>query len=185
MKKFVSMIIILVMAACLMVPVFASAQSVVRGDYMWVNCADGKRLNVRTQPAKNASLVCRIDCGTQVEIVDDIDGTWALIALNGKPTGYVMSRFLVASKPGKYEITERDDNFVAVTPYTVQALARGKNTDQSVGLRVKPNKTAQAIRRLQAGDELEVIARGNTWSKVRDFFTGKVGFVANDYIARV
>ena len=96
-----------------------------------------------------------------------------------------MSRFLVASKPGKYEITERDDNFVAVTPYTVQALARGKNTDQSVGLRVKPNKTAQAIRRLQAGDELEVIARGNTWSKVRDFFTGKVGFVANDYIARV
>ncbi len=50
---------------------------------------------------------------------------------------------------------------------------------------MKPNKTAQAIRRLTAGDELKVIAVGNTWSRVIDLTTGKTGYVANDYIERL
>ena len=41
--------------------------------------------------------------------------------------------------------------------------------------------TSQAIRRLAAGDSLQVIARGKVWSKVMDPLTGKTGYVANDY----
>ena len=96
-----------------------------------------------------------------------------------------MRKFLQSTQPGKYEITERDDHFVAVTPYIVSAKALNSKTDVSVGLRVKPNKTSQAIRRLDAGDQLQVIARGKVWSKVVDLRTGKTGYVANDYLMAV
>ncbi|MBQ6563411.1 MAG: SH3 domain-containing protein, partial [Clostridia bacterium] len=52
------------------------------------------------------------------------------------------------------------------------------------GLRVSPNKTAKSIRRLAAGDVLQVIATGKTWSKVVDPATGRTGYVANDYMVR-
>ena len=50
---------------------------------------------------------------------------------------------------------------------------------------MKPNKTSTAIRRLMAGDQLQVIARGQVWSQVMDPVTGKTGFVANDYIMTI
>ena len=67
-------------------------------------------------------------------------------------------------------------------PYKVTAKAINKKSDRSVGLRVNPNKTARAIRRLTAGDALQVIARGKTWSKVVDLASGNTGYVANAYM---
>ncbi|MBR3333648.1 MAG: SH3 domain-containing protein [Clostridia bacterium] len=101
-------------------------------------------------------------------------------------SGYVQVKFLVAQKPGKYEITEREDNFVSLrNPYMVSAKALNSRTERSVGLRVKPNKTSGAIRRLTAGDRLQVIAQGKTWSKVLDLQTGRTGYVANEYIQKI
>ena len=68
--------------------------------------------------------------------------------------------------------------------YTVIAKARNSKTEESVGLRVKPCKKSNAIRRLMAGDTLTVIAVGKTWSQVKDPETGKTGYVANDYIRK-
>ena len=183
MKKFLSILMVLMMAIGLMIPAFASAGSDDL-ECMWVNCEDGKRLNVRAYPGKNAPRLYQLECGTKLYILDNAGNGWVHVTTGKQDAGYVMSKFLVSSKPGKYEITEREDNFRSVNPYQVTALARGKNTEQSVGLRVKPNKTAQAIRRLEAGDRLEVIAVGKTWSRVRDLATGRTGYVANDYITR-
>lgn len=71
-----------------------------------------------------------------------------------------------------------------MTAFNVAAKALNGKTDRSVCLRVKPNKTAKAIRRLTAGDQLQVIARGKVWSKVVDLQTRKTGYVANDYIQK-
>ena len=180
MKKLLSIAIILVTVMALMVPAFAD-NATGFGKEMWVNCADGYRLNVREQPNINARLITRFDCGTKVRILKDVGNGWVYVT-NDKVTGYVMQKFLQENRPGKYEITERDDNFVAVTPYVVCAKALNDKTTTSVGLRVRPNKTSQAIRRLTAGDELEVIARGKVWSEVVDPVTGRTGFVANDYL---
>ena len=180
MKKLLSIAISLVTVMALMVPAFAE-NATGFGKEMWVNCADGYRLNVREQPNINARLITRFDCGTKVRILEDACNGWVYVT-NDKTTGYVMQKFLQEKKPGKYEITERDDHFVAVTPYVVCAKALNDKTTTSVGLRVKPNKTSQAIRRLTAGDELEVIARGKVWSEVVDPVTGRTGFVANDYL---
>ena len=181
MKKFVSIVLVILTLAALMIPAFAGAE----GTTKWVNCENGKRLNVRDSVKGN--LLYRIDCGTKVEIQTSVSTPkgWAYITVPGHAKGgYVMTKFLVASKPGKYEMTEREDDFKSVKSYTVVALARTKNSAESVGLRTKPNKTATAIRRLMAGDELTVIAVGKTWSKVKDPQTGKTGYVANDYIAK-
>ena len=95
-----------------------------------------------------------------------------------------MTKFLVDTKPGKYEITEREDNFRSVS-YTVTAKALNGKTDKSVCLRAKPNKTSSSLRRLTAGNILKVVAEGKTWSKVVDVATGMTGYVANDYLSKV
>ncbi len=189
MKTVLKILAVLMVVLSLLVPVFASAASAknVEGhEYMWVNCENGKTLNVREEPSTKAKVLYTVECGTQLIVVSDYNGEWACVYQARKRVGYVMTKFLVYEKPGKYEITEREDNFkVLDRPYTVTALARGKNTTESVGLRVKPNKTSKMVRRLQAGDTLTVIEVAKTWSRVIDDLTGETGYVANDYIAEV
>ena len=182
MKKMISMIMILVTVLAVMVPAFASAEFVEKD--MWVNCANGKTLNLRSEPRTGSDIVLRLECGTKVHVDYDAGNGWVAVS-DYRFSGYVQSKFLVDKKPGKFEITERDDNFASVTPYMVTAKALNGKTDRSVGLRVKPNKTAKALRRLNAGDQLQVIARGKIWSKVIDMQTGKTGYVANDYLTRI
>ena len=186
MKKLLSIAIILVTVLALMVPVFASADTNDSiGKDMWVNCSNGKTLNLREEPRAGARIITRLECGTKVQVDYDAGNGWVAVS-SYNWSGYVQSKFLVASKPGKFEITERDDNFITVpNPYTVSAKALNSKSSRSVGLRVSPNKTSRAIRRLNAGDQLQVVAKGKTWSKVIDLQTGKTGYVANDYISRV
>ena len=181
MKKILSIVMILVTVLALMVPAFASAEEYT-GIEMWVNCENGKKLNVRETTNTSCRIITRLECGTKVHVDYFTGDGWAAIS-DYHFSGYVQAKFLVSEKPGKYEITEREDDFVAVKePYLVSALARSAKSDSSVGLRVKPNKTSKAIRRLTAGDQLQVIARGNVWSEVVDPVNGKTGFVANDYV---
>ncbi len=184
MKKLISIVLVIMSLVGLMIPVFAGAEGT-ENVTMWVNCANGKTLNVRS--SVNGKVLYRLECGTQVEVQSAVkaDAGWSYITCkNHKNGGYVMTKFLVSKKPGKYEITERDDNFVAVTPYKVTAQSLKGHPEQSVGLRVSPNKTAKSIRRLAAGDVLEVVAIGRIWSKVVDTATGRTGYVANDYMVR-
>ena len=184
MKKILSIVMILVTVLALMIPVLASAEEY-SGVDMWVNCDNGKTLNVREEPRTGSRVITRLECGTKVQVDYFTGDGWAAIS-DYHFSGYVQAKFLVSEKPGKYEITEREDDFVAVKePYLVSAVRRSAKSDSSVGLRVKPNKTSKAIRRLTAGDQLQVIARGKVWSKVVDLQTGKTGYVANDYIRKI
>ena len=117
MKKLMTMVMALVLAIGMMIPMFASADQKTQNT-MWVNCANGKTLNVRETPSTKAKVLYRVESGKQIEILDSTDAQgWLYVRVNGKNAGYVMSKFLVAAKPGKYEITERDDNFKAVKHY--------------------------------------------------------------------
>ena len=182
MKKLIAIAIVLVTVFALMIPALAENEGF--GVDMWVNCANGKTLNVREEPTTNSRAITRLECGTKVHVDYSCGNGWVAIS-DYHFSGYVQAKFLVSSKPGKYEITERDDDFVSLkNPYMVSAKALNGKTDRSVGLRVKPNKTAKAIRRLAAGDQLQVVARGKVWSRVIDLQTGRTGYVANDYIQK-
>ena len=187
MKKIISAVLTVLLLFLAAVPVLASTLDD-QFEAMYVNCPDGKKLNLREEP--NGKIINRLENGTKVYISGGfIEKGWVAVTIEQKGkkenlTGVVQSKFLQEKKPGKYEITERDDHFEDVEkPYIVSANPLNKKTTQSVGLRVKPNKTAKAIRTLQAGDELLVLAKGKTWMKVQDKLTGKTGFVANDYVA--
>lgn len=185
MKKIISTLAVILAVFLAVVPAMADFGNY-NTDMMnpaWVNTADGKNLNVRETP--NGNVFRRLTPGTQVYILE-FTGNWAEIVMKDGKTGYVMTKFLQEGKPGKFEITEREDNFKAVKKtFTVIAKALNNKTDRSVGLRVKPNKTSRAIRRLTAGDELEVIAQGRTWFQVIDPETGKTGFVAKEYMEQI
>ena len=182
MKKLMTIALVAMMMLGLMVPLFASAE----GETLWVNCPNGKTLNLRVEPSTTARKLKQLECGTKVTVLPVSNPTagWTCVRANGKD-GWVMTKCLVETKPGKYEITERDDNFRDVAHYTVSAQPIKGHEDKSVCLRVKPNKTAKSIRRLASGDKLTVVAVGKIWSKVVDNTTGRTGFVANDYIAQV
>ena len=184
MKKVIGIVMVVMMLLGLMVPVMASADTKTQ-NYMWVNCPDGKKLNVRAEESTRSTVLYRVESGTKLEIVGSAAPGWLYVRQLGKSNGYVMAKYLMASKPGKYEITERDDSFRSVANYTVSAQPMKGQTQKSVCLRVKPNKTSKAIRRLTAGDQLTVVAVGKTWSKVVDPSTGRTGYVANDYITRM
>lgn len=180
-KKVLGILMVITTLFLAVVPAFASANSLGLLDPAYVNCENGKSLNLRESP--NGAIIGHLECGTEVWVLEHLRNGWTEITLKNGKTGYVMTKFLQEKKPGKYEITEREDNFREVRrTYTVTAKALNKKTEKSVGLRVKPNKTSKAIRTLYEGDELEVLAVGNTWLKVYDPETGRTGYVAKDYV---
>lgn len=181
MKKFISIIVAIIALFLAVAPAMAEYGNFDTSllDSTFVNTPDGKNLNVRECP--NGKILCRLTPGTKAYILN-IGSEWTEIVMKNGKTGFVMTRFIQEGKPGKYEITEREDNFQAVESRIVTAKALNSKTTKSVGLRVKPNKTAKAIRTLRAGDKLEVLAKGKTWLKVRDLQIGKTGFVARDYV---
>ena len=79
MKKIVSIVLVILTLAALMIPAFAGAE----GTTKWVNCENGKRLNVRDSVKGN--LLYRIDCGTKVEIQTSVSTPkgWAYITVPG------------------------------------------------------------------------------------------------------
>ena len=184
MKKILSIAIVLMMVLGLMIPVFASAE----GDpqIVWANRLDKCAINIHESADVNSKILYRVDCGSKLEVVPILTAVkdWTYVRRDGKAAGWVKSKFLMTRKPGKYDFTESEDDFRAVTSYTVSAKALNGKTEKSVCLRTAPNKISESLRRLAAGDTLEVIAEGETWSKVIDTTTGKTGYVANDYIEK-
>ena len=99
MKKILSIVMILVTVLALMIPVFASAEES-RGVEMWVNCENGKSLNVREEPVAGSKIITRLDCGTKVHVDYNCGNGWVAIS-DYHYSGYVQVKFLVSQKPGK------------------------------------------------------------------------------------
>ena len=93
MKKLIAILISLMTLFTLMIPVFSSAEAASDTNaVMWVNCADGKRLNVREEANTNSKVLYRLDCGTRVEISSNIPAPkgWAFVtAKDHKNGGFV------------------------------------------------------------------------------------------------
>jgi len=184
MKKLMTITLVVMMLLGLMVPVFASAAGETETKY--VNTAICRKLNLRETPSTDARILKRLKRGTAVTVLQDANATegWAHVRVSGKE-GYVMTKYLAATKPANYSKTERVANFRNVTAYKVAAKAVNGKTNRSVYLRVLPNKGAKAIRRLTAGNQLRVIATGKNWNKVVDLTTGRTGYVASAYVSRI
>ena len=131
----------LMMALMLILPAAAMAHSAVVD-----NGSDPQsRLNMRTQPSREASAVGKFVSGTQVEVIADAGNGWAQVYIGGGRagvTGYMMADYL---KPFS-EVDARESRTV-VSPYGTQ----------SVVLRDRPSNSYDAVAMLMVGESVTVI----------------------------
>ena len=60
-----------------------------------VRTADGKKLNLRDKLRSGAVILGQYPVGTQVTVLNPLDGTWNYVSVGGQ-TGYMMDKFLKA-----------------------------------------------------------------------------------------
>ena len=132
---------VLLAALLLMLPVAAMAHGAVVD-----NGSDpGSRLNMRTQPSRDASAVGKFVSGTHVEILADEGDGWVQVRIGSgeaSVTGYMMRDYLKDSS----SVDARESRTVA-SPYGTQ----------SVVLRNKPSNSYHPVAMLAVGEKVTVI----------------------------
>lgn len=194
MKKFVSILLLTVLMLSVLLPAVCLGETTA-----WVKTNNGKGLNMREEPNKNARIVKVLDYGTQLIVHEFIDG-WALV----EPADWSMSNpfwvstnYLVYSDPGPRPTTrptarptsrpiDDDDTLRTLDsvckkikylsePY--HAVIKTSRPTNFVHLRWYPNTSARYIEEYLCDTEILVLAEGGKWSQVQIADDGYVGFI--------
>lgn len=138
MKKRLTMLLVMLMMAA---PALAMAQSAVVD-----NGSDpASRLNMRSQPSKDAAVVGKFVSGTRVDVLGEAGDGWSQVCIGGgrgRVTGYMMTSYL----KGSSAVDARESRQV-VSPYGTQ----------SVVLRDRPSNSYDAVAMLMVGETVTVI----------------------------
>ena len=197
-KRFLVLIaaLVLVMSACM--------TSALAYDRMYVKTGNGKTLNVRSEPTTAAdNVILKFPYGTEVVVDYHLGNGWTCIMLAGQyDAGYVQTKFLVSSNPGKYVPSSADADLAkpatSKDSYTIEQLNNVLATGHKVNsymvtlyptrssgwvyLRWVPSRTANQLAKYGSGKEVRVIAELKDWYQVQDPDTGAVGFVYTSYV---
>ena len=202
MKKLIG----LMLAVMILAALASAATAEDQGTFMYVYTQNGKGLLVRTSMTTAAdNVVGSLPYGAKVSTYGSPKAGWTMIDYNGPgDIHYVMSRYLVKTKPAPYSpssgsgttpnpnvfdtrasVTVEQINTLlnsakAVTPYTVKV--RPTRASGWVYLRWIPSRHAKQIATFAANQELTVIAELKDWYQVQDPATGRVGFVYKSYV---
>lgn len=181
-KRFLAL---LCMVAILMMalPLTASASTA-----YYVYTSNGKPLNMRSDMVTHAdNRIASIPYGTKVSVQEFMESdTWAYIKYNGK-YGYVMTRYLVSTKPkalSTSESTSSEVSYAKMVEANYTATVRPSAPGGFVNLRWGPSKSTPIQEKLYDGQTLEVIEQNNTWAQVRVVATGHVGFIMRSFITQ-
>ncbi|MGG0790594.1 SH3 domain-containing protein, partial [Peribacillus simplex] len=138
-------------------------------DFMFVHVSTGS-LNMRKDGAEDASIVAKLENGTQVTVYSESKG-WAKIKANGND-GYVSTKYLSATKPGT--LTKSAVTIKTTTKYvnvSTGSLNMRKNASDSAGM----------VAKLTRGTQVTVYSESNGWAKVKA--NGKEGYVSSKYLS--
>lgn len=103
------------------------------------------RLNMRSQPSRDAAAIGKFVSGTRLEVLGDAGDGWSQVRIGGgrgSVTGYMMTSYLKDSSA----IDARESRKV-VSPYGTQ----------SVVLRDRPSNSYDAVAMLMVGETVTVI----------------------------
>ncbi len=167
---------------------------------MYVYTENGGKLNVRSEPrVKDGNVVEQIEFGTEVKVLAPVAGTaeWYAVENAKAPnkTGFVMTRYLVETKPEKSqqqidEAAEKAANLEELNRQlaTLHAVeqpfmiaVRAARTSGWVNFRVGPGIASDRISSLPDGRELKVVGETSKWYQATDMETGKTGFISKNY----
>ena len=197
MKKFIGLILAMMMLVAAVSAALAESQ----GTEMYVYTENGKGLTVRSSMSTTEkNFVDSLPYGAKVFAYGSPKPGWTYIEY-GNQHGYVMSRFLVKTKPAPFapggttpaagsfdtraavsveQINTLLTSAKSVTPYSV--VVRPTRASGWVNLRFAPSKETEVMATYRANEQVTVIAELKDWYQVQDPETGKVGFVYKSYI---
>ena len=171
MKKVLSIVMVLMIVACLMIPVFASAEKVTGKTAMYVYCKNGKKLNVREAATRDSQLLFRLRNGNKVSILEDAGNGWAKISYDGKE-GFVSTSFLRSKMPAR--ATKKISTF---RPFSAKVYSpNGKKCNMRVNASVK----ADRITKLKGHTSIKVIGRAGNWYKIQ--YGNATGYMMKKYV---
>ena len=200
MKKLLAVVLILALAT-------ASAAVALAGNgtsIMYVKTANGKPVNVRSAPSKNAEIIGSAPYGHQVLTDWSYAGNdgWTRVVWGGRGDGYIMTRFLVDYNPGKAPTPSKEDkekqeaeaekkkldkelkSEKAVTEYFYISV-RPTRASGWVNFRTGPSKSTARIASFAEGKELLVMGETTNWYRAQDPETQKVGYIFKSYTAKL
>ena len=191
-------ILVCVTAMLLVLAICASASAA------WIKTGNGKPANGRGGPGRNYPLITSVAYGREVVVTGGSKNGYTPIMLpGGSDEVWVLSRFIVNSKPGKYTPSSKTSGkssgkstsssaqnaiyteFKAarwVIPYNVTTYH--KRSSGTINMRWAPAKNAPLIQSYGPGTTLSVLCELKDWVQVQDPETGKVGFIRHDFLQR-
>ena len=205
MKKLIGLLLAMILLAALAVPATAEDQ----GRDMYVYTQNGKELLVRSSMSTTEdNVVGSLPFGAKVITYGSPQPGWTIIDYgDGSFSAYVMSRFLVKSKPtagkpassGTKSSSGADSkNFDTTSATTVEQIntllasakvvepysvtVRPVRASGWVYMRWIPSRQSKQIATYGANQQLTVIAELKDWYQVQDPATGRVGFIYKSYI---
>ena len=188
-NRIIALLALVALAATLIVPAFADII------VMYVYTDNGKPLKVRDQP--NGKVIGRIPYGGEVNTISEHANHWMEILYNGE-TAFVMSRYLVDSKPDRKptpttapEKSERERQFEEMnrelkTLRTVEEpffiSARPSRPTGWVNFRVGPSSASSRISKQGQGKQLQVVGETSHWYQAIDPETNQLGFIHKNFV---
>ena len=171
---------------------------------MYVYTENRGALLVRSEPAKGDNVIQRLDYGAEVIVEGPVavNADWSVIQCSNGPqgVGYVMTRFLVSSRPGdadrvkaekqqqteqkkaeQQKQAEQQRQEAAVQSFNGQALigiVRAPRPSGWVDLRERATAESARVASLPDGRELTIIGESGNWYSAIDSESGKIGFIS-------
>ena len=192
MKKALSLILMLTILLSVWVIIPAAHAD---GELYYVYTANGKALNMRVEPSKNAKVLRKLQFGEEFWVTENIGGGWSYGHAGGL-NGYVMTRFLTktkpANKPGEETPEEKErrleqqklgdelDSEKAVDPFYIAVVAT--RATGWINFRVGPSKITTRIASYPDGKELLVKGETINWWKAVDPETDKIGYINKNFV---
>ena len=117
-------------------------------------------VNFRTEATTSSESMGKLNDGTRVAILDEIDG-WYKVAYDGK-TGYMSSDYVVSQ------------------PIMNIECGGAKVTTSVLNVRSGPGTENSIVTKLYEGNVAKIIGINNAWFKVQ--YGGQTGYVSPDYV---
>ncbi len=166
---------------------------------MYVYTENKGKLNVRSEPKSGNNVIDKLEYATEVIVESPvvINPEWSCIRNKKGPDGigYVMTRYLVNSKPSdadkvakekerKANQEELDRQIKSARPLETPLLisVRASRSSGWVNFRVGPGVAAERIASLPDGRELKAIGETDKWYEAVDSESGKTGYISKNYV---
>ena len=146
-------------------------------------------VNLRSAPFLNGSAVlAQYPAGTRVSVLQSspVAGAYWKVAVNGVK-GYMDSRYLVKSPSGASSgssgASYGSSGYASKPKTQGYAVVKNPKATQYLNLRAQPSLTARVVAQYKNGTRFEVIAAGETWTKVYGSATGNIGYFMTKYLS--